>query len=100
MSPYRLRNYGNYLLKKINDNDLKEKFMGHKGKISAVYQFHGINEEQEDDYRRQYQVVDDWINENSTYLAHQHRTLFRLFSLKNLPNIRKEGQIRLYIQRS
>ena len=65
LSPYRLRNYADYVLdKNIADKDLKEQLMGHKGTISAVYQFRGLSPEKEDEFRKEYMKVDRWIDEN------------------------------------
>ena len=66
MNPYRLRNYANFLFGKIKDkdDDLKEQLMGHKGKISAVYQFRGLSDEQEKEYRMIYSIIDTYIDEN------------------------------------
>jgi hypothetical protein len=61
---YRLRNYGDFLLDKIADKDLKEQFMGHKGEISAVYGFRGLSEEKIADFERLYSPVDRFIDEN------------------------------------
>jgi hypothetical protein len=61
---YRLRNYGDFLLDKIADKDLKEQFMGHKGEISAVYGFRGLSTEKIAEFERLYGVVDRFIDEN------------------------------------
>ena len=66
MSPYRLRNYADYILDRNlrEDEDLKEFLMGHKGKISSVYQFRGLAPEKEDEFRRLYMKVDRFIDES------------------------------------
>jgi hypothetical protein len=64
LSSYRLRNYGDFLLDKIADKDLKEQLMGHKGEISAVYGFRGLSAEKIADFERLYSVVDKFIDEN------------------------------------
>lgn len=67
--PYLLRSYADGILDAItrifHDEDFKEFLMGHKGKISAVYQIKGITQEAEDKYRGMYvQACDSWINEH------------------------------------
>jgi len=64
LPPYRLRNYADFMLDKIADKDLKENLMGHKGEISAVYGFRGLNAEKIGDFERLYSVVDRFIDEN------------------------------------
>jgi hypothetical protein len=67
--PYLLRSYADRILDRItrefNEEDLKEFLMGHKGKLSAIYQFKAISEEEERDYRKMYvEACDSWINEH------------------------------------
>lgn len=63
--PYLLRTYTDRLLDKtMVDKDLKELMLGHKGKISAVYQFKQLTQEDRKDYTKQYEPCDTWINEN------------------------------------
>lgn len=65
VSTYRLRNFADYVLDRMEDVDLKEFMMGHKGSISAVYQFRGLPEEKEARYRQEYvKHVDSWIDQN------------------------------------
>ena len=66
--PYLLRSYADTVLDRItrqfNDEDFKEFLMGHKGKVSAIYQVKGLNEETEAKYRDMYvDACDNWINE-------------------------------------
>jgi len=67
--PYLLRSYADRILERItreyNEEDLKEFLMGHKGKVSAIYQIKGLTEEDEKLYRDMHSAVcDKWINEN------------------------------------
>ena len=67
--PYLLRSYADRILERItreyNEEDLKEFLMGHKGKVSAIYQIKGLTEVDEMLYRDMYVAVcDKWINEN------------------------------------
>jgi len=63
--PYLLRTYADRVLdKNIMDEDLKEFMLGHKGKISSVYQFKQLTTEDRKAYTKQYEVCDKWINEN------------------------------------
>jgi len=63
--PYLLRSYADRLLDKtITDEDLKEFMLGHKGKISAIYQFRQLTEEDKSVYLNDYQTTDEWINKN------------------------------------
>jgi len=66
--PYLLRKFADRILEQItykfNDEDFKEFLMGHKGKISAVYQMSGLTEEDEAKYREMYvKACDTYINE-------------------------------------
>jgi integrase len=64
--PYLLRSFADNLLDQTlghADEDLKERMLGHKGKISAVYQFHGLTDEIKKEYLAKYQKVENWINE-------------------------------------
>jgi integrase len=62
--PYLLRSFADRLLDKtIEDQDLKEFMMGHKGKISAIYQFRAPTDEDKTEYRKQYSVTERRINE-------------------------------------
>jgi len=66
--PYLLRKYADQILERItriyNDEDLKEFLMGHKGRISAIYQISGLTYEAENTYREIYtKACDNWINE-------------------------------------
>jgi len=65
--PYLLRKYADRVLDRItrlfNDEDMKEFLMGHKGKISAIYQA-GLSNEDERRMRGMYdKACDQWINE-------------------------------------
>lgn len=67
--PYLLRKYADSILDRItriyNDEDFKEFLMGHKGKISAVYQVTGLTKEKERELRDMYaKACDKWISEN------------------------------------
>jgi len=66
--PYLLRKFADRILERIthkfNDEDFKEFLMGHKAKISAIYQISGLTEEDEKTYRDMYvEVCDSFINE-------------------------------------
>lgn len=62
--PYLLRTYADRLLdKNIQDEDLKEFMLGHKGKISMIYQMKALTHEDKTEYLKQYRIVDRWINE-------------------------------------
>ena len=67
--PYRLRNFASRVLKiietKYNDAEFKEFLLGHKpAKISFTYDFKGLSEDMEADWRGKYAIVDKWINES------------------------------------
>lgn len=63
--PYLLRVFADRTLDKtIMDEDLKEHMLGHKGKISAIYQFKQLTAEDIRDYTQQYQKVEQWVNEH------------------------------------
>ncbi len=67
--PYLLRKYADRILDRItkiyNDEDMKEFLMGHKGKISAIYQITGLTKEKEKELRDMYvKACDEWIDEN------------------------------------
>lgn len=64
-----MRKYADRILDRItkiyNDEDLKEFLMGHKGKISAIYQVTGLTEERENELREMYvNACDRWISRN------------------------------------
>ncbi len=64
-----LRSYADKILERItrqyNEEDLKEFLMGHKGRVSAIYQIKGLTEEDEKLYRNMYvKACDEWINAN------------------------------------
>jgi len=64
--PYLLRAFGDRLFDrtiKEQDKDLKEFMMGHKGKISAIYQMHALTQEDKDGYLKIYAATEQWINE-------------------------------------
>ena len=62
--PYLLRSYGDRLLDKtIEDKDLKEFMFGHKGKISATYQFKALTQEDKQEYLKDYATTEKWVNE-------------------------------------
>ena len=69
--PYLLRSYADRLLDRNlrnptsekRDEDLKEFMLGHKGKISAIYQFKALSHEDKAEYLKAYSQVDKWINE-------------------------------------
>jgi len=65
--PYLLRKFTDRILERIthkfNDEDFKEFMMGHKTKISGVYQISGLTEEDEAKYREMYVAsCDEWIS--------------------------------------
>jgi len=67
--PYLLRSYADKILERItrqyNEEDLKEFLMGHKGRVSAIYQIKGLTEEDEKLYRDMYRAAcDSWLDEN------------------------------------
>lgn len=67
--PYLLRKYADRILDRItkvfNDEDLKEFLMGHKGKVSAIYQVTGLTVEREKELRDMYvNACDKWISQN------------------------------------
>lgn len=67
--PYLLRKYADRILDRItkiyNDEDTKEFLMGHKGKVSAIYQTTGLTEEKEKELRDMYVTAcDKWISQN------------------------------------
>ena len=67
--PYLLRKFADRILDRVtkiyNDEDMKEFLMGHKGKISAVYQTTGLTEEREKELRDMYvNACDNWISRN------------------------------------
>ena len=74
--PYLLRKYADRILDRItkiyNDEDLKEFLMGHKGKISAIYQVTGLTNEREKELRDMYvNACDNWISHNIFETASQ-----------------------------
>lgn len=74
--PYLLRKYADRILDRItkiyNDEDTKEFLMGHKGKISAIYQTTGLTEEREKELRDMYvDACDRWISRNIFETASQ-----------------------------
>jgi len=67
--PYLLRKYADRILDRItkiyNDEDTKEFLMGHKGKVSAIYQVTGLTQEREKELRDMYvNACDKWISQN------------------------------------
>lgn len=67
--PYLLRKYADRIndaiTREAHDEDFKEFLMGHKGKISAIYQVAGLTEEDETKFRDMYiAYCDGWINEH------------------------------------
>jgi len=68
--PYLMRSYADKLLDRNlangekRDEDLKEFMLGHKGKISAIYQLKALSAEDAKQYRRMFENVDSWICEN------------------------------------
>jgi integrase len=68
--PYLLRSFADKVLDRNlasgekRDEDLKEFMLGHKGKISAVYQLKALSTEDAVQYRKMYDNVDKWICEN------------------------------------
>jgi len=68
--PYLLRSFADKVLDRNlasgekRDEDLKEFMLGHKGKISAIYQLKALSTEDAQQYRRMYENVDSWISEN------------------------------------
>jgi hypothetical protein len=74
--PYLLRKYADRILDRItriyNDEDLKEFLMGHKGKISGIYQTTGLTEERENELREMYvNACGRWISRNIFETASQ-----------------------------
>ena len=74
--PYLLRKYADRILDRItkiyNDEDTKEFLMGHKGKISALYQVTGLTKERENELRDMYvNACDRWISRNIFETASQ-----------------------------
>ena len=67
--PYLLRSYADRILERIthqfNEEDFKEFLMGHRGKISAIYQIKALTKEDEEKYREMYvKSCDKWISQN------------------------------------
>jgi len=67
--PYLLRSYADDINDRItlmfNDEDFKEFLMGHKSRMSAIYQLRGLTTEKEAKYREMYvNACDKWINAN------------------------------------
>jgi hypothetical protein len=68
--PYLMRSYADKLLDRNlangekRDEDLKEFMLGHKGKISAIYQLKALSTEDAKVYRRMFENIDSWICEN------------------------------------
>ena len=74
--PYLLRKYADRILDRItktyNDEDTKEFLMGHKGKVSTIYQTTGLTEEKESELRDMYvNACDKWISQNIFETASQ-----------------------------
>jgi integrase len=67
--PYLLRTYADRLLDRQlggpdkKDEDLKEFMLGHKGKISMIYQMKALTHEDKSEYLKQYRSVNKYINE-------------------------------------
>jgi len=67
--PYLLRSFADKVLDRNlasgekRDEDLKEFMLGHKGKISAIYQLKALSAEDSLAYRKMYDNVDKWISE-------------------------------------
>jgi integrase len=71
--PYLLRSFADKVLdrhlvssesgQEKRDEDLKEFMLGHKGKISAVYQLKALSIEDAQQYRKMYDNVDKWLCE-------------------------------------
>jgi len=63
--PYLLRTYGDRTFDKtLNDKDLKEFMMGHRGKISQLYQMKALTTEDKQTYLKDYAATEKWIDEN------------------------------------
>ena len=72
--PYLLRSFADKVLdrhlvsseggQEKRDEDLKEFMLGHKGKISAVYQLKALSTEDSKQYRKMFENVDKWICSN------------------------------------
>jgi len=74
--PYLLRKFADRILDRVtkiyNDEDTKEFLMGHKGKISAIYQVTGLTKERENELRDMYvNACDRWISRNIFETASQ-----------------------------
>jgi len=71
--PYLLRSFADKVLdrhlmssesgQEKRDEDLKEFMLGHKGKISAIYQLKALSTEDAIQYRKMYDNVDKWLCE-------------------------------------
>jgi len=69
--PYLLRSFADVVLDRHlvsseagtekRDEDLKEFMLGHKGKISAIYQLKALTHDDSVQYRKMYDNVDKWI---------------------------------------
>ncbi|MCJ7430048.1 hypothetical protein MUO83_02375 [Candidatus Bathyarchaeota archaeon] len=68
--PYLLRSFADKVLDRNlacgekRDEDLKEFMLGHKGKISMLYQFKSLTAEDCVTYRKMFDNVDKWISQN------------------------------------
>jgi integrase len=67
--PYLLRKFADRVLDRItmlyNDEDTKEFLMGHKGRVSAIYQTTGLTNERESELRAMYvHACDRWISQH------------------------------------
>jgi len=68
--PYLLRSFADKVLDRNlasgekRDEDLKEFMLGHKGKISAIYQLKALSSEDSKQYRKMYENVDSWLCQN------------------------------------
>lgn len=65
--PYLLRSFADDINDRItlmfNDEDFKEFLMGHRSRMSAIYQMRGLTTEKEDKYRDMYvKACDEWIS--------------------------------------
>jgi hypothetical protein len=67
--PYLLRSFADdindHITLMFNDEDFKEFLMGHRSRMSAIYQLRGLTTEKEAKYRDMYvKACDEWINTN------------------------------------
>jgi len=105
--PYLLRSFADTILERItrkyNDEDFKEFLMGHKGKISAIYQIKGLTQESEAHYRDMYLTAcDTWINQQVFEMRSQseiekaHAVVDMLKSAMGIDEDKAEAIVKLF----